>query len=182
MNSKKEKNFLEIIQKRKDPGIIIFDDKGDVLCFNEEISKVVSSFQDLPAILKRLYIHVKNNPKTKNKYALLNIGSGKIFSLRALTLNVNEKEKKYVAILVERIAEKPINLNKIKKNFNLTERELQVLKFICEGLSNKEIASRLYISEYTVKDHIKKIMKKLNVSSRSEIIASLLNSGQKTKF
>lgn len=46
-----------------------------------------------------------------------------------------------------------------------------MLKLICDGLTNKEISERLFISEYTVKDHIKNIMEKMGASSRGEIIA-----------
>lgn len=50
----------------------------------------------------------------------------------------------------------------------LTRRELEVLKLIAEGLFNKEIASRLDISERTVKNHISNIFKKIDVSDRTQ--------------
>lgn len=50
----------------------------------------------------------------------------------------------------------------------LTERELEVLKAIADGMSNKEIASALYISEKTVKNHISNIFRKLNISDRTQ--------------
>ena len=50
----------------------------------------------------------------------------------------------------------------------LTNREIQVLKLIAEGLFNKEIASRLNISERTVKNHISNIFKKIDVSDRTQ--------------
>ncbi|TYS70917.1 response regulator transcription factor [Sutcliffiella horikoshii] len=53
---------------------------------------------------------------------------------------------------------------------NLTEREQEVLVCLVEGLSNKEIAERLYISDKTVKIHVSKIFKKLNVKSRSQVV------------
>lgn len=48
----------------------------------------------------------------------------------------------------------------------LTERELDVLHELAQGLSNKQIASVLYISEQTVKVHIRNLLRKLNVRSR----------------
>ncbi|WP_409310785.1 nitrate/nitrite response regulator protein NarP [Pectobacterium sp. B1J-3] len=48
----------------------------------------------------------------------------------------------------------------------LTERELDVLQEVAAGLSNKQIASALYISEETVKVHIRNMLRKLNVRSR----------------
>ena len=53
----------------------------------------------------------------------------------------------------------------------LSKRELQVAHKIIEGLPNKTIASQLFISERTVKFHCANIYKKLNISSRSALIA-----------
>ncbi|OOF69713.1 response regulator [Rodentibacter caecimuris] len=49
---------------------------------------------------------------------------------------------------------------------SLTEREMGVLKLIATGLSNKQIATKLFISEETVKVHIRNLLRKLNVHSR----------------
>lgn len=53
---------------------------------------------------------------------------------------------------------------------SLTEREREVLMCLVEGLSNKEIAERLYISDKTVKIHVSKIFKKFDVKSRSQVV------------
>ncbi len=53
---------------------------------------------------------------------------------------------------------------------SLTEREKEVLICLVEGLSNKEIADRLFISDKTVKIHVSKIFKKLDVKSRSQVV------------
>ncbi|MBH0230298.1 response regulator transcription factor [Halobacillus yeomjeoni] len=52
----------------------------------------------------------------------------------------------------------------------LTEREKEVLICLVSGMSNKEIGEKLYISDKTVKIHVSKIYKKLNVKSRSQAI------------
>ncbi|MED1303523.1 DNA-binding response regulator [[Bacillus thuringiensis] serovar konkukian] len=60
---------------------------------------------------------------------------------------------------------------KVESNENeLTEREKEILFELVKGLSNKEIAEVLYISDKTVKIHINKIFKKLNVKSRSQAV------------
>ncbi len=50
----------------------------------------------------------------------------------------------------------------------LTAREMEVLDLIAEGMINKEIAKKLFISEKTVKNHVSNIFKKLNVSDRTQ--------------
>lgn len=52
--------------------------------------------------------------------------------------------------------------------FDITDRELDVLRFMVKGLSNAEIAQQLQISRFTVKNHISSIFSKLNVASRTE--------------
>ncbi len=50
-----------------------------------------------------------------------------------------------------------------------TERELEVMKAVSEGLSNKEISKKLYISEGTVKNYITAILQKTNLTHRTQI-------------
>ncbi|WP_105619319.1 response regulator [Vallitalea okinawensis] len=61
------------------------------------------------------------------------------------------------------------NLTRGNKSFDvLTSREQDVLNEIAVGLSNNEIAKKLFISEYTVKKHVSNILGKLNLSHRTE--------------
>lgn len=55
----------------------------------------------------------------------------------------------------------------------LTARERQVLEAVARGLSNRQIARELVMSEYTVQDHVKSVLAKFDVGSRSELVAAL---------
>lgn len=60
----------------------------------------------------------------------------------------------------------------IKSNFNgemFTTREIDIIESIAEGLSNKEIAQKLFISEGTVKNYITSILEKTNLNHRTQI-------------
>ena len=57
--------------------------------------------------------------------------------------------------------------------YGLTARERRVSKLVAQGLPNAAIAARLYLSTYTVQDHLKAIFEKLDVSNRGQLVARL---------
>lgn len=78
------------------------------------------------------------------------------------------------------IQKEPIRLNhdivklaiqQVKTSYLLSTREVDVFSLIVDGLTNKEISEKLYISEHTVKNHITNIFSKINVSDRVQAIA-----------
>lgn len=64
----------------------------------------------------------------------------------------------------------------LKENYEITNRESQVIQFLSEGLSNREIGKKMHISTYTVKSHIHNIMEKFSVHTRLEIANHSFNS------
>lgn len=62
-----------------------------------------------------------------------------------------------------------LNQNELN-NLQLSKRELEVLQLMAEGLSNQEIASRLFVSVNTVKTHSSKLFEKLAVARRTQAI------------
>ena len=59
----------------------------------------------------------------------------------------------------------------------LSEREMQVVRLVAEGLSNKAISSKLALSDKTVKNHISHILAKLNLSARTQVAVHALRAG-----
>lgn len=55
----------------------------------------------------------------------------------------------------------------IENNYELTDREIEVLKLIADGHSNKAIGRKLFITHHTVKAHLTQIYKKLGVENRT---------------
>lgn len=83
-----------------------------------------------------------------------------------------------INILDKRVYEKIGNLGVkegIKFDFSLfTQREIEIIEAASEGLANKEIAERLFISEGTVKNHISVILNKAGMSHRTQLIVYYL--------
>ncbi len=63
--------------------------------------------------------------------------------------------------------------NQLIEKVGLTWREMEICCLIHDGLGRNEIAERLFISAHTVKTHLKKIHKKLQVNSRTQLVAYL---------
>jgi NarL family two-component system response regulator LiaR len=72
--------------------------------------------------------------------------------------------------LVETTSQRPA------PGLNLTERELEVMTLMVEGLNNTQIAGRLSVSPSTIKSHVSNILSKLGVTSRTEAVTLALRS------
>lgn len=67
----------------------------------------------------------------------------------------------------------------IDDNYNLTDREKEVLEYICEGLNNGEISKILDVSINTVKVHVSSIIQKLGVEDRTQVVVKAFKSFSK---
>ena len=61
---------------------------------------------------------------------------------------------------------------------HLSRREQQLVALLCGGLTNKEIANQLYISEHTVKNHVHRILRKTGTADRVELIDLYRSAGE----
>lgn len=73
-------------------------------------------------------------------------------------------------IIGEIVKENKKPLNNIPMSLNLTERECEVLNYICDGLNNGEISKILDVSVNTVKVHVSSIIQKLDVEDRTQVV------------
>ena len=74
------------------------------------------------------------------------------------------------------MSKKPRGENSAKLSL-LTAREMEVFKLLADAKSNADIATMLFISEHTVKVHVSRILEKLGLSSRSEIVKFAIQAG-----
>jgi len=79
--------------------------------------------------------------------------------------------RRVAGALAARVAQLAATTPALATGLSLTRREMQVLQLLDEGLSNKEIASRLFISTATARNHVHRILDRLGVPSRSRAAA-----------
>ncbi len=171
---------LELIKQRAAPALFIVGPDNRVLYANEQ---TLSIFKDLNAIpeevqglCNRVRAGAADAPFTPpgTDCEVLRGPEENLYSFRGFLVKGQEDAPSHVMVLVERVAERgPINLKKARTQFGLSDREIEVVTLLAKGLCNKEIGTRLFVSEHTVKGHLKNITRKLGAGSRGNIIAIL---------
>ncbi len=97
-------------------------------------------------------------------HAIDEVLDGRTYVGQGVNLNNGVNINKNISAKME------VYIDKFVKKYNLTKRELEILRLIAQALSNKEIAKELYISDQTVSVHRKNIMRKLGVSNTASLI------------
>lgn len=85
-------------------------------------------------------------------------------------------DSKVANIIINEITKIKENSFDINENYNLTDREKEVLKYMCDGLNNSDISKILDMSINTVKVHVSSIIQKLGVEDRTQVVVKMFNS------
>jgi DNA-binding CsgD family transcriptional regulator len=94
-----------------------------------------------------------------------------LFAGVGIWLGLKLTRKKEVVVVKEVPASQPFALNQERlKDLGITKRELEILALIAQGLSNREIAEKLFVSENTVKTHSSRLFDKLSAKRRTQAV------------
>jgi DNA-binding NarL/FixJ family response regulator len=85
--------------------------------------------------------------------------------------------RRLIAEYTERLAAPPLDSSPLE---SLTDREVEVMALVAEGLSNTEIADRIYLSPATVKTHVSRILTKLGARDRTQLVVIAYETGLAT--
>jgi two-component system, NarL family, response regulator LiaR len=104
-------------------------------------------------------------------FAILGIWLGIRLTGRKPTVVVKTVVVKEVAVPVSVPAREPFTLDRKKlEDLSITRRELEILELIAQGMSNREIAEKLFVSENTVKTHSSRVFDKLGARRRTQAV------------
>lgn len=186
----------EILSQRTPPGVILFNPRKRIRYINKEAQELIPTLAGnrlphtsrrkvLPPEITDLLEKMAGEATPGDPFAEPVIYSSLIVSRWRIPLSLRgmimgpagtKKGANHFLVLVERIVEKrPVNVEGIKDRYHFTEREMEILSLVCNGLSNKAIAEKVFVSLHTVKGHLTHIMEKLGVQSRNQIVALLMN-------
>jgi len=174
-NDTSEKS-LEIV-KTKRPDVVIMDinilplsgiDATKLIKKHSPGTKVIGvSMHNQPSFAKRMlkngalgYV-TKSSQKTEMFEAIQTVVSGKIYVCKEIQ---------------ENLAKQVFEDDETPDISKLSEREVEVLKYIKDGLASKEIAEKLFLSTRTVEVHRSNILKKLNLKNTASLLKFIHNS------
>lgn len=152
-------NLLETIASSQGIGIIVIGQEGQPPFINEEAKRAlngrpISSIPEPGFSIEPIFFKSEKG----------------VYRVRTLMQDHGSKGK---TILLEPI---PVEHDLTSKliDFGLTKREQEIAMMVTRGLSNREIAERIFVCEQTVKDHLKRIFEKMKIRSRCELVAKIL--------
>ncbi|MDZ7764182.1 MAG: response regulator transcription factor [Melioribacteraceae bacterium] len=169
--------FLNAVEKQL-PNVVVFD-------FTSKDSLTIEDLDKLRKVSKKPgFLVISNDFKKETICEYMDCGV-ECFVTKAcskdeilLAIQAAAKgEKFFCNKVLDYIIEKSFAPKDNCDSTTLTKRELEILKITAQGLSNKEIADKLFLSLHTVYTHRKNIMKKLDIKSNSEFIKYAYDTG-----
>jgi DNA-binding CsgD family transcriptional regulator len=166
------------------PGVILLDDAGMVLMSNSRAAEMlrdvtIGERQEhgryvLPPVLESLVPQLRTRLRDRvdtSAAALLTV------DLCVRACNMVGPSSRNLLLVLERVQRRDAVQQNLER-FSLSPRESDVVMLVLYGHSNRRIANQLFLTEYTVEDHLKRIFAKLGVKSRTALAAKILGWGE----
>jgi PAS domain S-box-containing protein len=162
-DSQQEDILIKSFDSIDDTGIILIgndENKQSYIFYMNEVAKKALEAMSIQDLLEDLDRNESICISTKTGY----------YHVKTISTHRSSPLK---MIFVERFPESQIIKRQMKQQ-GLTPRQQEIALLIATGYSNMEIAEKLFITEYTVKDHLKKIFQMIGVHSRGELCPKIL--------
>jgi DNA-binding CsgD family transcriptional regulator len=161
--------------------MIIIDKDGTVRSATDEARFWLEQFPrdrgtglQLPVAVHAVARRAMAQAQAGPAYASVRLISGKWLTVHAAPMHTDSLDPTTVAVMLAPAT--PAELEPLRLALHgLTPREREVAQLLARGASNEEIARALWISRYTVKDHVKAVYAKLRVRGRAELSAKLFH-------
>jgi DNA-binding CsgD family transcriptional regulator len=154
-------------------GVIVMDSALSVLASNAEAFQIFGCPEKNLVILSKKVCAAIVECRAPIGFVAEFRSQRRTYVCRTFPIEVSTNPSVIVAV-IERKSNEAVVLEEIAARFGLTEREGQTVQFLMEGLTSKEIAVRMNISQHTVKSFLRFVMTKMGVSTRSGIVGRAL--------
>jgi DNA-binding CsgD family transcriptional regulator len=173
---------IHLVLNTMPSGAIVFNKNLDIVYSNNQAVYFLKHYEippEVTSVSTRIF-HAINDNKLQEQFAgeiyitkKLD-GSSSVWNFRMF---ICEEPKPLVAVfIIEESMSNNLNMNKVRQQFRLTRREIDILRRVVDGLPNIEIAEALEITEQTVKDHLSNVYMKTGFKNRVALLSSLLSS------
>jgi len=163
-------------------GFLLLDTSLNLIASNPEAVQILS-YPSKPDRIKQLSVFLSDrirsvmvdHPLTESNGVKEYQSGRRRYICRKFQIDSNGRytPQPAIAMIFERTATPDLALEEICRQFDLTRRERETVELLVQGLTTKEIASRLAISPNTVKAFVRIVMVKMSVSTRSGIVGRL---------
>jgi len=167
-----------------EPGFLLLDSSLNPVAFNHEALEVLAFPEKLDQIKypslfiadKVRTVLVNHRDSEKVSFSKIYKSGLRRYTVRPFRLDCNDHNRSsyWTALLLERYSSTNWTLPELAQQFDLTAREGQVVELLLQGMTSKEIASRMNISPNTVKAFLRLVMVKMDVSTRSGILGKMV--------
>ncbi len=171
---------VEMVEKEK-PDMVLMDLKMPIMNGVEATRQIRARFPEIKVLVLTTYDDdqwvfdaikagasgylLKDTPREELVKAVKGTGTGKTFVDPAIAGKVLEQVSSHQTYASTQITSK------------LTDREIEILRLVAKGLSNIDIAERLFLSEGTVRNHVSSILTKLGVTDRTQAAVIAIQHG-----
>jgi DNA-binding CsgD family transcriptional regulator len=163
-------------------GLLLVDSKLKLLHFNSEAVKILA-YPTVPERIKRLDVFLSDRVRSglisecaaEQQFTKEFKSGNRRYTCRTFALEPQEAEsfQQATVLLLERNPFRENALSQASQMFGFTPRENQTVELLLQGLTSKEIATRLDISPNTVKAFVRLVMVKMGVTTRSGIVGKI---------
>lgn len=175
-----------MFSERSQSGFLLLDKSLGPVASNHEAIRILT-YPNLPERIKRIDVFLADSIRTGLVSRQSSTGlefvkefkSGRRkYICRSFLVDSNGKGMPLAAaLLFERCSSSTMALAQIGQDFELTRREKETVELLIQGLTSKEIATRMKISPNTVKAFLRIVMVKMGVSTRSGILGKVIGPG-----
>jgi DNA-binding CsgD family transcriptional regulator len=179
-----ERRSIVLTTAASTSGFILLDAKLHPVAYNAEAVQILS-FPTKPDRIQHVALFLSDKIRSnllnghehdKPQFAREYKSGRRTYTCRSFQLECKSELKVSIciAVLLERHVSNATTLSDLSRQFDLTTRECETVSLLLEGLTSKEIASRMKISPNTVKAFLRLVMVKMDVSTRSAIVGKAL--------
>lgn len=160
-------DFRQRLLEGSEAAVFLVDENGSIVHENREAQELErdSPYKHFSSLCKKIRLEMKEKRLPADEDSL---------SISVLKCPSHSASKRLIAVLANPARYRDIDVDSLRTKHHLTHREAEICLFVCKGSTDREIASLLGISFYTVRTHLDHVFEKLDVTTRSELVYVLL--------